>query len=493
MNIKTTTLSFIVAVCTCTILAISCKKSKDSSNNSNPPPTSGVKDTSTSVAIDRSTKYQNIDGFGFFGAQDVWWESASKMYSDAWATQVIEDLGLTIWRNEYYPPSTPSRGQDADWNKQKPVVEGLSKIAKEKNVPLKFIFTVWSPPADMKVALDADNNPIAGVPHPQGVRNGGTLDPAKYVEFGNWLADGIQLYKNSGVDVYAISPQNEPFFKQPDFNSNFYKPQKWYGEMLKNSMPVVKARFPNVKIFGSENMLGIEAGKDRQWFYHDNLMKDAAALQNFDIWAVHGYVEGVTPTATSEMAKLWTTAKNEHMIPSGKPFWMTETSGYSDSWRDSRVGKAGALDLGMAIHAALYFGNASAWVWWQGSELGSINEYNLMQGTGKGKKYFVSKQFYRFIRPNAKMVKVTYDEGVKVLASAFEHSQMGAFTVVLINNSDKKVKVSLTGENIPATFDMYVTDGANANCTKSANPVEKTNIELPPSSVVTLVNGKVIE
>jgi O-glycosyl hydrolase len=475
--------------------------SKNTGTSTTPPAGPGqptVPEVSTTVSIDRNTKFQNMDGFGFFGAQDVWWGAANNMYSDAWATQVIDDLGITIWRNEYYPPSTPTRSQDADWNKQKPVVEGLARIAQQKKVPLKFIFTVWSPPADMKVALDADNNPISGTPNAGGTlgdgNNAGTLDPAKYTQFGNWLADGIQLYKNSGVDVYAISPQNEPLFKQKDFNSSFYKPQRWYGEMLKNSMPVVKARFPNVKIFGSENMLGLEAGKDRQWFYHQNLKTDPAALQNLDIWAVHGYVEGITPTATSAMATLWTTAKTEFMTPSGKPFWMTETSGYSENWKESDPKKAGALDLAMAIHAALYFGNASAWVWWQGSALGPINEYTLMQGTGaKGKKYYVSKQFYRFIRPNAKMVKVTYDESLNVLVSAFEHTQMGAFTVVLINNSDKKVKLNLSGADIPASFDMYTTDAGSANCTKAATAVQKDKIELPPSSVVTLVNGRFTE
>ena len=185
------------------------------------------------------------------------------MYSDAWATQVLEDMGITIWRNEYYPPSTPEQSQDADWNKQKPVVEGLARIAKSKNIPLKFIFTVWSPPAHLKCAIDADNNPIPGTPNPGGTKKGGTLDPGKYEEFGNWLADGIQLYKDAGVDVYAISFQNEPLFRQ-EFNSSVYKPQNWYTAALKNVVPVVKARFPAVKFFGSENMLEMEGGKDRQ-------------------------------------------------------------------------------------------------------------------------------------------------------------------------------------------------------------------------------------
>jgi O-glycosyl hydrolase len=246
-----------------------------------PVPTAEV---TTSIEITRADKFQQIDGFGFFGAQDVWWGNASNMYSDAWATTALTDLGITIWRDELHPPATPTVSQDADWNKHKPVVEGLVKIAAQHKVPLKFIFTVWSPPASMKVTMDANGEPLPGTPNSGGTKGtgtaAGTLDPAQYVAFGNYLADGIQRYKDLGATIYAISPQNEPLFKQ-SFNSNYYKPAR-YTEMLKNVVPVVKERFPGVKIFGAENMLEIEAEKDRQYFYSKDLMKTPDALSKLD-------------------------------------------------------------------------------------------------------------------------------------------------------------------------------------------------------------------
>lgn len=455
-----------------------------------PPPSADVLSTAT---IDRSTKYQTIDGFGFFGAKGVWWDNAGNLYNDAWATQVITDLGITIWRNELFPPGTATVPQDADWAKQKPVVEGLAKIATANRVPLKFIFTVWSPPADLKCAVDANGVALSGTPHPGGTKNGGTLDPAKYIQYGNYLADGIQMYKNSGIDVYAISPQNEPLFAQ-SFNSCAYRGIS-YANMVKNVVPVVKARYPNVKVFGSENMLEMEGGKDRQYFFNAALKNDANAISNIDVLAIHGYSDGVSPTASSGLATLWNTTKTEHAIPSGKPYWMTETSGYFDNWLGNSTQKSGAINLAMDIHSALYNGNAAAWVWWQGSSNSGISEYELMKSTEqKGKKYYVSKHFYRFIRPGAKMVKLTFDETVGVFASAYEHIAMGAFTVVLINNSDKQVKMNLAGADIPNEFDYYLTTAAASdNCTKKATTVTKDNVVLPARSVVTLVNGKVIE
>ncbi len=71
---------------------------------------------------------------------------------------------------------------------------------------------------------------------------------------------------------------------------------------------------------------------------------------------------------------------------------------------------------------------------------------------------------------------------------------MGAFTVLLINSSDKNLKIDLTGADIPNDFDFYLTTSDPAvNCRKSEAKVTKANIVLPPSSVVTLVNGKVVE
>jgi hypothetical protein len=103
---------------------IACKKEQRPVTGK-PDPSKPEEELTTRIQVNRAQKRQFIDGFGFFGAQSVWWDAnRSNLFSEAWATQVIEDLGISIWRNEYYPPATALQGQDADWDKQKPVVEG---------------------------------------------------------------------------------------------------------------------------------------------------------------------------------------------------------------------------------------------------------------------------------------------------------------------------------------------------------------------------------
>ena len=102
------------------------------------------------LGIDKSIKYQTIDGFGFFGANDVWQKDAANMWNDAWAEKAISDLGITIWRNEIITPATYLQTQSAAGYKQLPVAHGLKTKSHKYKVPLKFIVSVWSPPAELK-------------------------------------------------------------------------------------------------------------------------------------------------------------------------------------------------------------------------------------------------------------------------------------------------------------------------------------------------------
>lgn len=444
--------------------------------------------TVVAVAVDRAAKYQTIDGFGFFGAMDCWWGNASDMISDAWAAQVLGDLGITIWRNEYYPPADAIAGQDADWSKQEPVVRTLKRLADLNQIPLKFVFTVWSPPSAMKCVPDENHGyfPIEGT-NPRSTKGGNTLCRNSWDDFAAWLVAGVKLYQDAGVSPYALSFQNEPYFWEP-YNSCFYV-QDYYAQTLAYVGPKVKAAYPSIKLFGAENMLEMEGGSDRRYFYTGTIQANAAASAALDVIAVHGYSDGVLPTSSSKMAALWSAMSSDFATPMNKPLWMTETSGYVDTWVPSSG--SGALDLANTIYAALKYGHLSGWVWWQGSQLDEINAYDLMLGTAqRSKRYYVSKQFYRFIRPGARMVKVdSADEGI--LAVAFEHTGMSAFTAVLINTTAQPRTVTLTGAGIPATLEQFTTT-STLDCV-DAGSVAAGAITLPPSSVNTVVSGNVYE
>jgi O-glycosyl hydrolase len=447
----------------------------------------------STLRVDRGVKYQTIEGFGFFGARDSWWGEPRDLVDAEWARMVIDDLGLSMWRNEYYPPGdgVGGEGADADWNKQRPVLEALRDRAQASRVPLKMILTVWSAPASMKCASDKEAI-HEGKPNPHGTKDGGAVCPSQRQRFAEWLIDGLQLHALSGVKVYALSFQNEPLFRQ-SYNSGRY-PQGAYADTLAAIGPAIHARFPDLKLFGPESLLDTEAGKNGSEFdpywYTGHLLAQPRALRQLGALAVHAYTPSMLPTAASQAARLWS---NFHAAVerTGLPLWMTETSGYVDAWEGGKNAKGedrpGAFDLAQAMFAALYYGKVSAWLWWQGSESAGMSESSLMQGTVVGKRYHVSKHFYRFIRPGARMLRSTSDDP-KLFAVAFAHEQLGNFVTVLLNGARTEKTLKLVADGVPQELDAYVTSAATSLWPKPVR-VARDAITLPPRSITTLVSG----
>ena len=194
-------------------------------------------------------------------------------------------------------------------------------------------------------------------------------------------------------------------------------------------------------------MLEME-GKSNNWpyFYHQAIKNSTNATNNIDILAVHGYSDGISASSGSELAKMWTNHTEQFSGPMNKPVWMTETSGYTDTWTGSG-NTPGALNLAMDIYSGLNFGNMQAWVWWQGSETSGISNYSLMSNNTGGKKYYVSKHFFRYIRPGAVRVKSSSDD-TDLFVTAFEHQEKGTNTIIIINSGSESKSVSIQGPKL---------------------------------------------
>jgi hypothetical protein len=147
------------------------------------------------------------------------------------------------------------------------------------------------------------------------------------------------------------------------------------------------------------------------------------------------------------------------------------------------------LSLAIDMQTGLYYGDLSAWVFWQGSGLGGINEYNLMSDTQVGKKYYASKHFYRFIRPGAVRL-ATSSPDPEVSITAYEHVANGTHTMVLINSGTtaKAMNLTVTGSGLPTSYEMFVTS-ATQNCESAGTVSTANSITLPARSVVTLQAG----
>lgn len=175
---------------------------------------------SNMIIIDENQKYQEMDGFGASIT-----EASAYLYQNNLSEEkkqaVMQALfskengiGISMLRQtigasdhcvapyNFAPVSQADDLPDFDFSHELetifPTVQDA--IAVEGN-RIKIIASAWSAPGWMKL-----NQSELGMY--QNVR--GTLLPAKYQAYANYLLKWIQNYENRGVDIYAITPNNEP-------------------------------------------------------------------------------------------------------------------------------------------------------------------------------------------------------------------------------------------------------------------------------------------
>jgi glucuronoarabinoxylan endo-1,4-beta-xylanase len=448
--------------------------------------TTAINTRSSEVVVDAAKTFQTMVGFGGFGAQNVYW-SNGPFVSQRFVDDVVKDLGCTIIRDEL-PPGFERRNDNDD-----PAVMDLSKFnlteqPQGEHQPLrprfecwkqlhaagveKFIVTVWSPPAWMKwnnALNNGTSNQNSAPPYnrtPNSTSN--QLKVENYAEYAEFCAAFCKVFEREmGFPLYAFGIQNEPRFSQ------FYNSCVYDGAALRDLLKIVGKRFKDegltTKLFAPEDVgwLGGVEGMTLP------MLNDPEARKYLQINAVHGYaLDGIT--AGSADAKTWETMYNwggQYNIP----LWMTETSGYENN-------EAGGLALAKAMYTALRFGRAEAWVFWTIST-DAADSYSLMDSKGnKGRSYYVSKQFYRYIRPGAVRIEANA-ENAAILPLAFKN-QNGE-TVVLVNTGTSAASVSVSGIGA-GTYKVYRTS-ATDNCREIGTTKPGNSIIVPGGGVVTLV------
>jgi len=399
------------------------------------------------VQIDQNQTFQTIEGMGAYNFGPH-------------AADAATDLGATMMRIQLKWDNT--------------VHPSWATINTAKNAGIKrFIMSIWTPPTYMKEEGPDQLQKFKGT-CTDGAKAicGGRLIPSKYGEFSDYLIDFIKKFKTqTGLDLYAISPQNELRLQQT-YASCVYSYDE-FRDLIKVLGPKMDAAgVGSTKIFGPEDVNSmVTTGNFMSALYRDPLAK-----QHIDVFAVHGYgTGGVVPSANN-----WGQLKTiGDLFPI--PLWMTETSGYTNSWSGD-----GAFGIAANIFGAIKFGHLAAWVWWRGYNEQSWMAENkcLIYNGKKTKKYYAHKIFYRHLKPGAVMVAAeTGREDVN--AVAFVHPENEQLIVIIINSTNGSQSVTLAGNNVPQSFTSYMTNGGQDY--GSGPNVSGGSLSVPASSIVTLV------
>ncbi len=230
------------------------------------------------ISVDESVQYQVLDGLG----ASLTDSSAWVIQNDLDATQraaLLQDLfgqapgiNLTILRQPMGASDFSANGNysydDVPAGTTDPLLASLSIAHDEAYIipllqqaqainPRLMVFAVpWSPPAWMKTS---------------GTMNGGGIDTVYLPQLAQYFLRFLQAYQADGIDIYAISMQNEPL------NSTAAYPSA--------SVPVdIEADFIANDLGPTLNGAGLNAvkilGYDHNWdntSYAESLLSSAAA------------------------------------------------------------------------------------------------------------------------------------------------------------------------------------------------------------------------
>ncbi|HEX8545724.1 MAG TPA: T9SS type A sorting domain-containing protein [Cytophagaceae bacterium] len=465
------------------------------------------------VTIDKSIQFQKIDGFGTQYGRQVYWDPNPVLFDEDHLRRVIDELGISMHRTfidaKLEMVNDNDDANNTDLQKYKNnltklssnVCEGeyishkdqisIAKAYKERALKngdtIKFHGSVISPPHWMKYikctfGLDANWNRL--VTSEEEADKGGTAEEIKdrKDEFAEWLYATTRVWKDEGVEFYAMGIQNEAAFPEP-YGSCVYSSKALAGVVAK-----VDERFDkeglSTKIIYPEDIGDL----NRLGLFMKAVVSHPVAKKYSHILGVHQYTQdGVTPGSLG--ANAWTSI-NSLAGKSGGPLWMTETSGFG-------VGVPGMMKMATQLYAALKFGKVSAWNWLSGTNAESETEdstgFFVLSG---GKQVFTKKanafrHYSRHIRPGAISVQASCESDVDVLPLAFQDNYRKKLVVVLINvdpNVSKTVSLRFTTPGAPKKFLGYV-----SSATQDYQKIDSINstatITLPPNSISTYIGN----
>ena len=392
------------------------------------------------VVVNTGKEYQTIDGFG--GMNHPEWTGSD--LTDAQRQKAFgngeDELGFTILRIFVNPDSN-------QWNKAVPT----AKFASQHGV--KVFASPWEPPSNL---AESDSN--GGKLH---------LPKSNYTAYAQHLNNFGNYMKNQGVDLYAISVQNEP-----DYASEW---TRWSTDETTDFLANYADKITSTRVMSPESFQ--YAPETASWVedggkkYYTKILNNQKAFANCDLFGTHFYG----------------TQRDWMDFPAlescGKPIWMTEvyvpnSSSDADTWPE-------ALDVAENIHNGMTVGNMSAYVWWY-----IRRSYGPMKENGNiSKRGYMMAQYSKFVRPGDVRIDATEQPTQNVFVSAYKNDA-DQVTIVAVNKTTSEYNQSFSmgsGESISGVT-RYRSSGSE-NLAKSEISFNGTGFaaQLPAQSVSTFV------
>jgi glucuronoarabinoxylan endo-1,4-beta-xylanase len=412
-----------------------------------------VPSTGTAL-IDFGAAEQTIDGFG--GSEAWSGPMASATINDLYGT-AAGDLALTIMRVRIAPATWTSSTQTADTTQWTTELENASAA---QALGATIFASPWTPPPSMKI----DNASRAS-----GV-DSGILNPSSYSDYANYLKAYVAYASSLGVNLYAISMQNEP-----DWDPMTYESCLWTA----SQMDSWAAAYGSVPTAGTNVQLMMPESFSFSPAMSATALNDPTAEPKIGIIAGHLYGGPPTyPTLAKSMNKeVWET---EHYLNS------VNSSSTATSWSTS-IGDA--LAVAEEIHTAMTLGEYNAYNWWwlvnsnDNQPTGLIDSSNNPTYFGLGMEHFS-----RFVRPGYVRYSATSNPVSGVYLSAYAGNGHQVIVVTNANTTAVSLPIQINNQTITSLTPYQTTSGASV-AAQAAIAVTGNSFtaSLPAQSVTTYV------
>jgi glucuronoarabinoxylan endo-1,4-beta-xylanase len=373
------------------------------------------------------TTYQTIRGFG---TSTAWQPVLNSTQANNLFGVGPGQVGFTILRSRIDPSSTTG---GSNWATERSNAQQAQSI----NSQVIVFATPWTPPAAWKS---------------NGSTIGGTLNTNEYGAFANYLNAFVAYEKAGGVNLYAISVQNEPDFLPGTYESASYSGAQMDAFIAQEGGTITtKLMMPESDSFNLPES--------------DPTLNDPNAVGFVSIVAGHTY--GKAPF-------YYTNAKNH-----GKDVWMTETT-YNNANGAAQPSISDAIAAAVLYHQSMAVAQYNAYVYWWTPLLLNGNSPNL--------DAYALGQYSKFVRPGYVMTGANNNPTSGVYVTSFKGNNNYVIVAVNSNGGSSSIDFNISGATLTSVT-PYQTSASNQLAQLSAVSVSNDSFtySLPGQSITTFV------
>ncbi|WP_194238339.1 ricin-type beta-trefoil lectin domain protein [Streptomyces spongiae] len=418
------------------------------------------------LKVDNTKTFQTIDGFGASFTDTSTYLLQNKL-SAATRDRVMRDLfargpgiGLSLMRvpmgsSDYTatPPSSPGTySYDDNGGVADPTLANFStahddayvipviKQAQALNPAMKLFANNWSPPAWMKTT-----NTMLGT-------NNGTLRSDMYGPLAQYYVKFLQEYKAKGVNVWGITPQNEPTISPSTYSAMLWPASNEANFIADNLAPALQqAGLGDTKILGGDadhvdlnyanTLLNNQATRDAMygtaWHCYRNNLGNMTTIHNtapdkriYESECSTG--PGIAPMNAAQLA-----LESTFNWANGALLW------------NLALDTNGGPKMGVGCEKCT----------------GLVTVDQATGGVTYTNNYYQLGQFSKFVVPGA--TRIGYSDGGNVWAQAYKNPD-GSEVLVAHNNNSSSTTFTTTW-NTEGSFQYTLPAGATATFTKTAD------------------------